>query len=249
MENMNDFFDQLTNDAFLIARKCRKTNINKITSKSTVKSEENLLIEMVKNIDNFPAGAYILKNEILLGHAQSSKNIDLSRPSWFYSICSSYPGKFADSYWNLLNSATGGKYYFIGYNTKPLILLPFSDTPPPLIFVKRKLDVRCFIPVNPDPNKRRELIDHSPDQSRVWREGYTTPTDFALTAQKKFPNYDGMTNGDEVIIFPKAMEYVVFDLSKFREDQLEMVKNKLGYEWKENPMCKIEEQKRGIVCN
>jgi len=53
--------------------------------------------------------------------------MNMSRLVWFHSICSTIGRTFVGGYWDLDETKVGGKYYFIGYPTKPLKLLPFDN--------------------------------------------------------------------------------------------------------------------------
>jgi len=197
--------------------------------------------DMIQRLYNLNVGAVILKEGTLIGHAQSTSIIDKTRTTWFHSICSDIGYAFVGPYWNPpLVYSLGGKYYFIGYNMKPLKLLPFGNMGPydkrhPIAYHDLTFyeDTNCYLLVNPQVNL----------QVKEDRKGLINSLHYPqyLKLQEKYPQYDGMFGADEVIIFPRAMKYISFNLNG---EQRKLIKEKTsdsngkgGYDWIENPMC------------
>ncbi len=224
------------------------------SSKIKDKMKENSKY-VIQNIYNLNVGSYILREGTLIGHGQSwGETVDKNRSTWYHPICYhpklenmkelKYPynthvknvGYFTNNVFFL------GGVYFIGHPLKPLKLLPFSNDP--ICMNWNNPSSKCYLSVNPQPDKRSTILNEKKIAKYVFSSIYTsdnhpscgfyTPLDCVKNAEKMYPQYDGMTNGCEIVIFSRAMKYISYDLTS---DQKKEIKKVTGYDWEKNPMC------------
>ncbi len=218
---------------------------------------------VIQNIYNLNVGTYILKKGTLIGHGQEGLTIDNSSPSWYHPICyhpnldkmdkleNKYERHIEETGYFVNNPFYIHGNYFIGYPSRPLKLLPFSNDG--ICMNLNNVNSKCFLSVNPQPDKRVSILEedllHFLNKIKIPvlaygstyytmdnqpSCGFSSPSECVINAEKMYPQYDGMTNGCEIVIFPKTMKYISYDLTSEQKKEIEKV---TGYKWKTNPMC------------
>jgi hypothetical protein len=147
--------------------------------------------------------AIILAEGSTLGHGQTTSVFDDSRPTYFYPFGHPMFG---------LGFRTPGDYFFIGKTLRPFKLLPFTWE-----------GTYCslpFLPVlSPVPVVARSMYQEWYQRERAIGLQLRRPIGsriynyFLHYLAEKYPDYDGATDGSEVVIFPSALYDIGLDFT------------------------------------
>lgn len=153
--------------------------------------------------------AITLPVNVIMAHRQTTPILDDTRPTWFY-VMGGYG--FSNATWY-------GSYTFIAKTLEPLKLLPFSNIAP--YPVRTQVIAEPLRQASDASNNHRLFITETYRYGASERllipyyiNGVLRPYDvpFVEEMDRLYPEYDGMTDGVEVVIFTRSLHTLSFDI-------------------------------------
>lgn len=152
-----------------------------------------------------------LPANVTLAHRQTTPILDPTRPTWFY-VMGGYG--FSNATWY-------GSYTFIAKTLEPLKLLPFSNIAP---YPVRHQTIAEPLRQESDTSSNQRLFITETHRYGVterllypfYTNGVLRPYDvpFVEEMARLYPEYDGMTDGVEVVIFARSLHSLSFEVDE-----------------------------------
>jgi len=193
--------------------------------------------DMLKIIyKDLPIPFIIIKENIFIGHGQSDVSfykkkqkgdeLNVKTNLWFYPVCatSKFRG-FASGVFTI-----DKQYYFIAKTTRFLKLLPRTMHAYP--GMDDSIDKKCYLNINYDNKDYLDLIDMIRESAGL--KSYSLVDD---NLEKVFPDYDGLTDGNEIILFPRTLAGSKAGITlNLTDNDKQIIKKEYGFNWTKNPM-------------